>query len=119
MVEFIKPEFEFSDDRGSLYQLYSKGWNQVNVSYTKGGVIRGGHYHKKNKEVFFVVSGECKIELEDVNNGEKKDFTVKDGDMFVLYPFAKHTFNYVKDTIMVAAYDIGFILDDGTKDVFE
>ena len=45
LIEFIKPDFDFTDDRGSLTQLVHKGWNQVNYITSVGGAFRGNHYH--------------------------------------------------------------------------
>ena len=54
MFEFLKPDFENIDDRGELKQLYSKSCKQVNYSFSKKGTFRGNHYHKINKEIFYM-----------------------------------------------------------------
>ena len=116
MIEFIKTDFSFEDERGFLHQLCREGWKQVNVSFSKAGVFRGGHYHKLNKEAFYIVDGEIDIELK---NAEKtENVTVKKGDFFVLHPYASHSFNFKKDTLMVALYDKGVENPDGSKDIY-
>lgn len=55
MIEFIKPDFSFADERGALTQLCREGWKQINVTSSKAGVFRGGHYHKNNKEAFYII----------------------------------------------------------------
>ena len=50
LIEFIKPDFEFADDRGALTQLVHGGWNQVNYITSVAGAFRGDHYHLQNKE---------------------------------------------------------------------
>lgn len=119
MIERLKPEFSFEDERGALFQLFSSGWQQVNVSFTKKGVERGCHYHKQNREIFFIVSGKCRLSIKDLNTGEEEEQTLMGGEMVMVHPNEIHTFNYDEDTVMVAAYDIGFLLPDGTKDVFD
>ena len=119
MVKRIKPEFEFADERGKLLQLCSNGWKQINVSYSKKNVARGSHYHKKNREMFYIIKGVCVLGLTDTKSGNSEEVTLHEGDMVIVEPYAKHTFRYEEDTIMLAAYDIGFLLPDGTKDVFE
>lgn len=52
MIEFIKPDFSFADERGALTQLCREGWKQINVTSSKAGVFRGGHYHKTIKKPF-------------------------------------------------------------------
>lgn len=118
MVKFVEPEFSFKDSRGSLFQLFSNGWKQINVSYTNKGETRGGHYHIKNKEVFFVISGEFVLSVENMKTGENSTYNVKKNDMFIIEPYLKHTFFYTSNTITVAAYNIGFILPNKLKDVF-
>ena len=52
LIKFIKPDFEFSDDRGSLKQLVHNGWKQVNYITSVEGSFRGDHYHRKIKRLF-------------------------------------------------------------------
>ena len=117
MIEILEPDFSFSDERGFLYQLCRDGWKQVNVSQTKEGTFRGGHYHKETKEAFFIVSGEVDLVLE---KGDKmENYTFKTGDFFALLPYACHSFTFKKDTLMVALYDKGVEKSDGAKDIFK
>lgn len=116
LIEFIKPDFSFADERGYLHQLCRDGWKQVNVSFSKAGVFRGGHYHKQNREAFYIIDGEIEIELKKAEKSE--NVVVKGGDFFILQPFALHSFNFKKDTLMVALYDQGVENADGTKDIF-
>lgn len=117
MIEFLKPDFSHCDERGFLYQLCRNGWKQVNVSKTAAGTFRGGHYHKETKEAFFIVEGEVELTLE--KDQKVETYTFKDGDFFVLLPYALHSFNFKKDTLMVALYDIGVEKEDGSKDIFK
>ena len=116
MITFIKPDFSFADDRGFLHQLCKDGWKQVNVSQTKQGVKRGGHYHKQTKEAFFIIDGAVNLQL---SKGEKKEsISVKSGDFFYFSPYVVHSSDFLKDTTMVALYDKPVELPDGSKDIF-
>ena len=57
VITFIEPEYNISDDRGYLKQLVSSGWNQTNLVFSKKNTFRGGHFHKNNDEVFFIING--------------------------------------------------------------
>ncbi len=116
-IEFLKPDFSFSDDRGDLVQLVHDGYKQVNVSRTKAGVKRGGHYHKQTVEAFFVASGEVLLTL--TKDGQTEQVTVKTGDFFYFPPYVAHSFDFVKDTTLVALYDKPVELPDGSKDIFK
>ena len=116
MIEFIKPDFSFQDERGALVQLCREGWKQINVTSTKAGVFRGGHYHKNNQEAFYIIEGEIEINL--IKDGKQENVTVTSGDFFILKPYAVHSFNFKKNTIMVALYDKGVEEANGQKDIY-
>lgn len=116
LIEFIKPDFCFTDERGALTQLCREGWKQINVTSSKAGVFRGGHFHKNNNEAFYIISGEIEIHL---SKDEKEEtVTVRSGDFFILKPFAVHAFTFKKDTLMVALYDKGVEEANGQKDIY-
>lgn len=117
MLSMLNPDFAFSDERGSLYQLVHSGWQQVNVSKTHKGTIRGGHYHKETREAFFVIEGQLEVELE--NGADKERHIFKSGDFFMIEPYAVHSFTFTDDTLMVALYDKPVEKPDGSKDIFK
>lgn len=117
LIKFIKPDFEFSDDRGSLTQLVHGGWNQVNYITSAAGALRGDHYHKENEEAFFVVSGEFELSLEDMRTHEKAKYTMHSGDFFIIYPHVMHSFLYTKETALISLYNKGIELPNGEKDI--
>lgn len=115
LITLLTPDFTFEDDRGSLTQIVSGGYRQVNSVFSKGGTERGGHYHAQNTETFFVVSGELTVTAE--KNGETQTARFRDGDMFSLSPGIAHSMKYLKDTFLVVLYDKGVENADGTKDI--
>ena len=52
MIRLLSPEFRHVDSRGSLVQLVSCGYSQVNILASNPGVTRGGHYHKVHEMYF-------------------------------------------------------------------
>lgn len=115
MITVIKPDFVFEDERGTLVQLVHEGYNQINVVTSKAGFVRGNHYHKLNREGFYVVEGAFTLEAKLRGKKEKHEF--KKGDMFIIEPNVIHTFDYHEDSTLVAFYDKGVELPDGTKDI--
>ena len=115
MIEIIKPDFIFEDDRGSLVQLIHEGYSQINVVTSKAGVERGNHYHAANREGFYVVEGSFLLEAS--LNEKKESYEFKKGDMFIIEPYVMHRFVYREDTVLVAFYDKGVEFPDGTKDI--
>ena len=116
MITFLEPDFSFSDDRGFLIQLCRDGWKQINVSGSAAGTRRGGHYHKNNREAFFVIEGRIDMELE--RQGEHCSCSAKKGDFFIIDPYVKHSFFYPVNTVTVSMYDNGVENADGTKDIW-
>ena len=116
LFERIKPDFQFSDQRGALVQLVHQGYEQVNVLTTKAGVTRGGHYHKLSTEAFFVVSGQVTVEFK--KDAETQTETFTEGDFFRIPPFVSHTMSFPEDTVLVAMYDRTVEKSDGTKDIY-
>lgn len=116
LVTILKPNFRYDDQRGNLVQLVREGYKQFNVVTTHAGVFRGGHYHKINKEAFYVISGEFQLLLD--KDGVHEEYTFKEGDMFEIEPYVMHGFNYIKESTLVAMYDIGVELQDGEMDSY-
>ncbi len=115
MITIVKPDFVFEDERGSLVQLVHEGYKQINVVTSKAGVERGRHFHRLNREGFYVVEGSFTVEAKLGDKCESCLF--KKGDMFIIEPEVIHTFDYHEDSVLVAFYDNGVELPDGTKDI--
>ena len=116
MIEILKPDFEFEDERGKLTQLVREGFTQFNIIFSRTGTFRGNHFHKFNREAFFVMCR--KFELLAQKDGEEEKFCFSDGDMFLIPPFVNHSFCYHTDTLLASMYDVGVELPNGEKDIF-
>lgn len=116
LIEILSPDFKFSDERGCLTQLVHQGYNQFNIIFSKKDVVRGNHYHKENREVFFVITGSFKVIAE--KDGQKEEYTFKASDMFLIPPYVMHSFYYIEDTWLASMYDIGVEHSDGSKDIY-
>jgi len=115
MIEILKPEFEFNDERGELKQLVHEGYQQINFVRSLAGSFRGGHCHKFNKEAFFVVEGS--VEFAARKDGAEERRIFYKNDMFAIEKGVYHDFNFLTDTIMIAMYDLGVVLENGEKDI--
>lgn len=115
-VTMQNPDFVFENENGKLIQLIHGGWNQVNVITSPAGSRRGGHFHKINREAFYIISGRFRLELEE--DGVKESYEFGTGDMFIIEPYQKHDFIYAEDTILVSMYDKGVELPRGLKDIY-
>lgn len=116
MIEILKPDFEFNDERGKLMQLLHGDIAQVNYVESNPSSLRGGHYHKLNKETFFIIDGEVDVTVKKDDNEETYSF--KSGDMFSIEKNVIHSFDYKKFTTLIVTYNKGVELPDGTKDIY-
>ncbi|MDR1001451.1 MAG: cupin domain-containing protein [Clostridiales bacterium] len=116
LIQTIKPDFTFTDERGSLTQLVHMGYEQVNVLISKAESFRGGHYHKISTEIFYVVSG--RVHLEAKKGDITENYTFSQGDMFEIPPLVVHGMSFDEDCVKVAMYDICVEKADGTKDIY-
>ncbi len=116
LLKNIKPNFCFEDERGSLVQLVREGYKQFNVIFSKKGVERGNHFHKYNTETFYIIKGYVQVRTEKNDDCEVEEY--KDGDMFCIEPYIKHSFIYLEDTWLASMYSEGVELENGTKDIW-
>lgn len=119
LINILKPDFIFEDERGKLVQLVREGYAQFNIITSAKGVTRGGHYHLKNHEAFYVVQGKISLEVLNTKNPQKREIYIfEGGDMFEIPPLILHSFVFEESTILAGLYDKGVELADGTKDIF-
>lgn len=116
LIERIKPDFEHTDERGTLIQLVRRGYSQINVITSKGGVFRGGHYHKMNTEAYYVIEGSCRVTA--YRDEERESGVFKAGDFFRIGPYVIHDFDYIEDSILVTMYSLGVELEDNGMDCY-
>lgn len=115
LIEFLTPDFMLKNENGLLVQLVHDGWKQVNAIFSRANGVRGGHYHRNNKEAFYILSGVFKLT---VWNGKKKEeYEIKAGDMFMINENVVHVFEYTEDTWLISMYSNGVELD-GIKDIW-
>jgi dTDP-4-dehydrorhamnose 3,5-epimerase-like enzyme len=75
-------------------------------SLRKGeGLFRGGHYHLKKQEHFYVVSGKIRVQLFDMETRESSETTVKEGQRVTLFPNCAHRFQAEQDAQVIEYYD--------------
>ena len=80
LIDKIKiiPRRLFIDDRGWFLKVIDgkedglpNYTGEVYLTNSKPGEAKGGHYHEKANEWFTLVTGECKLQIVDIDSGEK------------------------------------------------
>jgi mannose-6-phosphate isomerase-like protein (cupin superfamily) len=96
-VQKLSPYITRLDERGGFWGITQEGWAEVNFIETSAQQVRGNHYHKETRELFFIISGEIEVVIDDLNSGKHLEFSVTKGDVFIIEPFELHTFHTKTD----------------------
>lgn len=95
-------------ERGELVQI-EDGKTFQHLGYfdlKKGkGYYRGGHYHKKKVENLYIIKGRLRLELVDLDSGEKSEVTVQVGQCVTIYPRCAHRLSAEEDAQVIEYYD--------------
>lgn len=119
------PGFVNIDSRGKLIQVVSDGYCQVNYIESAANAVRGYHYHKLNREAFYITKGSLEIavwKVDDSGIADRETFEVCKygmGDFFEIGPLTAHVFTYLEDSALISLYDNGVELADGGKDIWK
>ena len=118
MINRLDTDFSFSDERGDICQVLSITNSQVNFLFTKKGAKRGCHYHKNNREYFYIISGKVTITGYDADTHDNKQvLAFEKGQLFCVEPYTVHDFCFMEDTEMIVVYDKGVEEENG-KDIY-
>ena len=93
-MEFLEKYLIHKDTRGIFKGITNKyTWGEINLIETNANVIRGNHYHKYTKELFYILEGEIQIDICHLVTNEEQSFVAKAGMAFIIDPYENHTFN--------------------------
>jgi len=83
------------DDRGRFQEVYRRSWVpggpqmvQSSLSYSRRGVLRGIHVHKRQADVWTVARGRCRVVLVDIRAGSPTFRAVESFEMSEETPLA-------------------------------
>ena len=77
--------------------------------------FRGGHYHKKKTEKFYVVSGKLNVFIVDVNTQERDSVDLIAGQRMTIYPFLAHKFQAITESHVIEYYASIYDIDDDVR----
>ena len=95
-------------ERGEL-ALIEDGKSFQHLGYfslKKGaGYYRGGHFHRKKVENFYVISGRIRVKLVDLDTGKWSELTLEGGQRVTIYPNCAHRFEAEEEAQVIEYYD--------------
>lgn len=132
MAESVKYEIvnleTHKDSRGWLAEMLkadelesAQAIQQIYVATIEPGSFRGGHYHKKRIEWFFIVGGKAEITLEDIKTKERKTITLspEKPQRITIYPEIAHVVsNKGKESVYLVSAQNN-IYDPQNPDTFD
>jgi dTDP-4-dehydrorhamnose 3,5-epimerase-like enzyme len=67
----------------------------------KSGTVRGNHYHKIKREYVYVVSGEIRLALQDLETNVREVLEISAGDLILIQPGVVHALEIKKDGMAI------------------
>jgi len=94
--------------------------SNIHIVSMKPGVVRGNHYHIKQKEKIWLIGGPCKVIARNRNTGETEE-EIFDGNeqiLLVIPPDISHAIKNISDGITYLFCYSNFSPTPDDKDVF-
>jgi dTDP-4-dehydrorhamnose 3,5-epimerase-like enzyme len=92
----------WTEERGEFVQIsYHEEIRHLALFEIKRGFSRGGHYHERKEEIFYVASGKIEARFLDLDTHEKAELVFAKGDRLRIRPRCAHLFTGIEDTLIV------------------
>jgi len=97
----ILPVFE--DERGAITNVLEEPISHVAIINSKKGSIRANHYHPKQIQYIYLISGSYESTSKDLNNEDSKEekVIIKPGDLVITPPMIAHAMRFLEDSVML------------------
>ena len=115
VTEAFLREKRLIQDRGELV-LLSDGEEIRHITFFTlnpgNDYFRGGHYHAKKTEKFYLISGRLRLYLSDVETNESTILMLETGQRVTLQPMCAHKFVAITPTQVIEYYSTPFDSED-------
>lgn len=100
-IRHIKPAFV--DARGEIINVFEGTTGHVAYITSKKGSVRANHYHKKDVQYMYLVSGAYETHCCSVENpSEKQVLKVQAGDIVKTPPMVAHAQKFTEDSVFLS-----------------
>ncbi|MBI2142210.1 cupin domain-containing protein [Candidatus Woesearchaeota archaeon] len=99
----IKIRPAFADERGEIKNVLEEPISHVAVITSKKGAVRGNHYHPKQIQYVYLVSGKYESVSKDAGKqGAKEEkIMVEPGCLVVTPPMIAHAMRFLEDSVFL------------------
>ena len=100
-VKSIKPAFE--DERGIIANILEEPITHVAIITSKKGSIRANHYHPKQVQYVYLVSGKYEDVSKDLTlkNAKMQTRTILAGDLVITPPMVAHAMRFLENSVLL------------------
>ena len=118
IIQRIEPAF--TDERGTIRDLFDGAVRHVGLITSKKGSVRAQHYHKQQIQHTYVLSGKVELTTKDLSQKGSKPVTVvvTAGSMITLQPMVIHKYVALEDYAIIEITDIKRTQGDYESDTF-
>ncbi len=93
----VKPTYIREDERGSFIEIInSQRWENISYGALRKGSVIGNHYHKETIVFFFLLDGDCVVEIKNVKTGRHLRETIQKNQGIILTPYLFHQIIFLK-----------------------
>ena len=103
-----------SDARGHIVNLHESARPYFNrpishIAYytSKGGCIRGNHFHPHHDEVIFLIQGKYQLFTKELDTDEKDEKIIQAGQIVICRANLVHALRHLEDSLAIAISDGG------------
>ena len=91
------------DARGGITNIFEGPLAHIALITSKKGSVRGNHYHQKDHQYIYLVSGSFESHSCDVRDPQKKQILkVSSGDIVDIPPLTAHAQKFTEDSVFLA-----------------
>ncbi len=92
----------WEEEKGEFAQIcYDEEARHIAFFTVKRGFWRGGHYHEKKDEIFYVIDGRIRARFVDLDTNEREEHLLLKGTRLRLKPRCWHIFYGIDDASVV------------------
>src|SRR3989338_3566217 len=92
-----------SDRRGDIINVFEGQIGHIALITSQKGSVRANHYHKRDHQYIYLVSGAYESYSCEINNADKKQVLyVKPGDIVYTPPLTAHAQKFTEDSVFLA-----------------
>lgn len=101
IVKKIEPDFQ--DERGAILNVLEEPICHVAVITSKKGSVRANHYHPKQTQYVYLVSGRYESISKDLKDKDSKEqkIIVEPNSLVITPPMIAHAMRFLEDSIML------------------